>query len=63
MVMVRLRMQDHGYDKLNIQFNLNRGWTAWLGPIEPDDSKYFETQDSALLAVLAGPERVPGVDD
>jgi len=64
MVVIRDQMVKSDEKRLHIVLDLEHGFTAYFGGEQaPDDSKYFETWDSALLALHIGPTDVPGVED
>ena len=65
MVIIRHRLNVEEVDSFDIRFDKHRGFTAWFGRIEPDEEemKFFETLDSALLALIVGRESVAGTDD
>jgi len=62
-VLLRHRLGEEGIQRFNLCFDKDEGWTGWMGTREPDELKFFETPDSALLAMLIGYTVVPGVRD
>lgn len=63
MVLLRHRLQEYDRQRLMICFDLEAGFSAWLGAVKPVETKKFETLDSALLAILIGDDQVAGTDD
>lgn len=61
MVLIRNRLQTQGLQKFHTEFDVDQGFTAWLGPQRPDEPKFYETLDSSWLSLLI--EGVPGVGD
>lgn len=62
-VCLRSDLNKAGDERFCLVFDKNQGFTAFFGMREPDETKWFETWDSALLALHIGPEEVPGVDE
>jgi hypothetical protein len=62
MAIITHQMNVGETNRMFLVFDKNKGYTAYLGT-EGDDQKYFETHDSALLALIIGAESVPGVAD
>lgn len=63
-VIVRHRYKEQGEAAFTVRFT-DQGWCSWWGMDEPDpdELKWFETDDSAWLALAIGSQDVPGVDD
>lgn len=64
LVVIRAQFKQRGESAFTLRFT-ERGWCSWwgVGEPDPDDLKYFETDDSAALALVIGSGDVPGVDD
>lgn len=61
---MRHRYKETGASAFTVRFT-DQGWCSWWGVHEPDSDeiKWFETDDSAWLALAIGETDVPGVDD
>lgn len=64
LVIVRHMFTSQDEVAFTVRFTDN-GWTSWWGDREfdPDEGKWFESIDSAVLALIIGNEAVPGADD
>lgn len=62
-VVIRNQMNAEDVQRFHLVFDKDQGYTAYFGSVEPDEPKWFETHDSALLALHIGNEAVPGIDD
>lgn len=64
LVLIRHHFQTNNESAFSVRFE-DAGWCSWWGAGLPDsdDLKYFESLDSALLALLIGNQNVPGTDD
>ena len=61
-VLLRHNLVQTGDQAFYVSFDKDMGWTAWYGARDTDATKWYETLDSALLALLIGKEHVPGTE-
>jgi len=64
LVLVRHKFKEEGESAFSLRFS-DEGWTSWWGSglQDEDEAKFFETLDSAILALLIGNAEVAGTND
>lgn len=62
LVVIRHEFVRRNESAFTLRFT-DQGWCSWWGMDEPDEIKFYATDDSAALALIVGNDQVPGVDD
>ena len=53
--LLRHKLQQDEVQRFTVVFDKDHGWGAWLGAREPDDPRWWSSQEDALLALLIDP--------